>query len=127
MIAGPDDVVRLELEHIGFLPAKADLMATLVELSVALNHRVVPVRRLVIHAGARGELGATHSRKRAGHAREGVRGGDFFVARRADGGIGIGRRATLGERRRAFPLRLDWLRRPAREHQRKQGHSCDQE
>ena len=127
VIAGPDDVVRLELEHIGFLPAKADLMATLVELSVALNHRVVPVRRLVIHAGARGELGATHSRKRAGHGCEGVRGGDFFVARRADGGIGVGRRATLCERRRAFRLRLDRLRRAAREHQREQRHSCEQE
>ena len=37
VIAGPDDVVRLELEHIGFFPAKADLMAPLVELSVALE------------------------------------------------------------------------------------------
>ena len=66
VIAGPDDVVRLELEHIGFLPAKADLMATLVELSVALNHRVVPVRRLVIHAGTRGELGASSLWKTSG-------------------------------------------------------------
>ena len=41
VIAGPDDVIRLELEHICFFPAKTDPMASLVELSVALNHRVV--------------------------------------------------------------------------------------
>ena len=39
VIARPDDVIRLELEHIGFFPVKTDLMASLVELSVALNHR----------------------------------------------------------------------------------------
>ncbi len=69
VIARPDDVVRLELEHIGFFSAKTDLMASLVELSVALNHRVVPVRRLVIHAVAGGELRAHPLWKTSGPCR----------------------------------------------------------
>ncbi len=66
VIPGSDDVVRLELEHIGFFPAEAGLMASLIDLSVPLNHRVVPVRRLVIHAIARIEFGAADSWKMRG-------------------------------------------------------------
>ena len=115
VIPGSDDIVRLELEHIGFFPAEAGLMASLIELSAPLNHRVVPVRRLVIHAIERVEFGAGDCGKCAGHARETVRAGDLIVARRADSRIGVGRRGRLCGRRRPLRLRLDRLRRAARD------------
>ena len=62
VIARPDDVVRLELEHVGPVAVEADLMTPLVERAAALHHRVVPVRRLVMEDASLGrEPGAVHS------------------------------------------------------------------
>jgi hypothetical protein len=81
VIPGPDDVVRLELEYVGLLSSEAHLMTSLIELSIALNHRVVPVGCLVIRAAWRVECTGINFRERAGHPGEGVGASDFFVAR----------------------------------------------
>ena len=63
-------------------------MAPLIELAVALQHRVVPVRCLVIHATRR-EPGATTRENEAAHAGESRMRRDVFVARDAEGGVGV--------------------------------------
>src|SRR5690349_14659237 len=77
VIPGAYDVVRLELEYVGFLSTEAHLMASLVELSVALDHRVVPVGCLVIRAARRIECTGIDFREGAGHPGETVGASDF--------------------------------------------------